>query len=64
MRSINLSRRSFLSGAAAASALGIMALSGCAPQAEPANDLAETGTAPKEIIETIDTDVLIVGLGG
>ena len=64
MRSINLSRRSFLSGAAAASALGVMALSGCAPQAEPAKEVAETGTAPKEVVETIDTDLLIVGLGG
>ena len=34
-----------------------MALSGCAPQAEPTKEVAETGTAPKEVVETIDTDL-------
>ena len=34
-----------------------MALSGCAPRQNPQR-VAETGTAPKEVVETIDTDLL------
>lgn len=65
MNSMNLSRRSFLSGAAAVGALGAISLAGCAPKGKRDGEkLSDTGSEPKEVVETLDTDVVIVGLGG
>lgn len=70
-----LSRRSFLTGAAAAGAVAVAGLAGCSPAA-PAGSGSNGGataggtwsweTAPKPITnfaETIDTDILIIGAG-
>lgn len=65
-------RRSFLKGSLIATA-GIAAagLAGCAPQT-PASTLAETGNAeksdsapaaPENIVETVDTELLVIGAG-
>jgi len=74
----NVSRRSFLTGATAAGVLAAFGLAGCAPQAtsaatdEGSTELASTGSdwlgsAPKiaegDIVETRDTELLIVGAG-
>ena len=73
----SLSRRSFLTGAAAAGAIATLGLAGCASQANSAETpTAATGTdgdagaanewvntAPASIDKTIDTDVVIVGSG-
>jgi succinate dehydrogenase/fumarate reductase flavoprotein subunit len=72
----SLSRRSFLSGAAAAGALAVAGMAGCAPTATPTQpeDSKEapesTGypweQAPEPITdfaETIDTEILIIGAG-
>ena len=74
----NVSRRSFLTGATAAGALAAFGLAGCAPQATSAatdggsTELASTGSnwlgsAPEiaegDIVETRDTELLIVGAG-
>lgn len=71
----NLSRRGFLTGAAAAGALAAMGLAGCAPTpaAEGSTKTAETGTAatswrdkpemPTEFVETVDADIVVVGAG-
>ena len=70
----NLSRRGFLTGAAAAGALAAMGLAGCAPQAagEGGTKTADTGSAPSwrdkpemptEFVETIDADIVVVGGG-
>ena len=72
----NLSRRGFLTGAAAAGALAAMGLAGCAPTpaAEGGTKTADTGAAaatswrdkpemPTEFVETIDADIVVVGAG-
>lgn len=71
----NLSRRGFLTGAAAAGALAAMGLAGCAPTpaAEGSTKTAETGAAapswrdkpemPTEFVETVDADIVVVGAG-
>ena len=72
----NLSRRGFLTGAAAAGALAAMGLAGCAPSpaAEGGTKTADTGAAaatswrdkpemPTEFVETIDADIVVVGAG-
>ena len=72
-----ISRRSFLAGTALASTGAVLGLAGCAPKenkgAEEAN--AETGSTSSDwlgseptvqesdIVETIDTEFLIVGAG-
>lgn len=70
----NLSRRGFLTGAAAAGALAAMGLAGCAPTpaAEGGTKTADTGAAaatswrdkpemPTEFVETVDADIVVVG---
>lgn len=69
MEKIDISRRSFLTGAAAAGALGALGLAGCAPQAadgaRQGKEMADTGsTEAIEAAETTDCDVVIVGAGG
>ena len=71
----NLSRRGFLTGAAAAGALAAMGLAGCAPTpaAEGSTKTAETGAAapswrdkpemPTEFVETVDADIVVVAFG-
>ncbi|MFR0869184.1 MAG: FAD-binding protein [Adlercreutzia sp.] len=72
----NLSRRGFLTGAAAAGALAAMGLAGCAPTpaAEGGTKTADTGAAaatswrdkpemPTEFVETVDADIVVVGAG-
>lgn len=70
----NLSRRGFLTGAAAAGALAAMGLAGCAPSAAPEGNAktADTGAAsswrdkpeaPADIAETVDADIVVVGAG-
>lgn len=72
-----ISRRSFLAGTALASTGAVLGLAGCAPKenkgAETANaDIADAssdwlGSEPtvqeSDIVETIDTEFLIVGAG-
>lgn len=71
----NLSRRGFLTGAAAAGALAAMGLAGCAPQqAAEGTKTADTGEAtasswrdkpemPTDIAETLEADIVVVGGG-
>ncbi|MEC4176341.1 FAD-dependent oxidoreductase [Adlercreutzia sp. R7] len=69
----NLSRRGFLTGAVAASALAAMGLAGCAPQgAAEGTKTADTGAAtswrdkpemPADIAETLEADVVVIGAG-
>ncbi len=69
----NLSRRGFLTGAAAAGALAAMGLAGCAPQqAAEGTKTADTGAAsswrdkpemPTDIAETLEADIVVVGAG-
>ena len=71
----NLSRRGFLTGAAAAGALAAMGLAGCAPQAaQGGTKTADTGAAaatswrdkpemPTEFVETVDADIVVIGAG-
>ena len=69
----NLSRRGFLTGAAAAGALAAMGLAGCAPQqAAEGTKTADTGAAPSwrdkpemptDIAETLEADIVVVGAG-
>ena len=71
----NLSRRGFLTGAAAAGALAAMGLTACAPTpaAEGGTKTADTGEAasswrdkpeiPADIAETVDTDIVVIGAG-
>ncbi len=69
----NLSRRGFLTGAAAAGALAAMGLAGCAPQqAAEGTKIADTGAAsswrdkpemPTDIAETLEADIVVVGAG-
>ena len=72
----NLSRRGFLTGAAAAGALAAMGLAGCAPTpaAEGGTKTADTGAAaatswrdkpalPADIAETLEADLVVVGAG-
>jgi len=71
-----ISRRSFLTGAAAAGAVAVAGLAGCAPAAPAANDgaAAETETstgyawekAPEpitDIAETLETEIVVIGAG-
>ena len=66
-----LSRRGFLSGLAVGGALLVGGLAGCST-GKPDSDTgdakqeeaeAATSTAPDNIVETIDTDIVIVGAG-
>ena len=70
----NLSRRGFLTGAAAAGALAAMGLAGCAPQspAEGGKKTADTGATsswrdkpemPTEFVDTVEADIVVVGAG-
>ncbi len=69
----NLSRRGFLTGAAAAGALAAMGLAGCAPQqAAGGTKTADTGAAsswrdkpemPTDIADTLEADIVVVGAG-
>ncbi|MEG0504813.1 MAG: FAD-dependent oxidoreductase [Raoultibacter sp.] len=75
----NLSRRTFLTGTAATGALAALGLAGCAPKAQSAvgeegKDAGATavatdwlGAAPEiaeaDIVETLDTEVLVIGAG-
>ena len=68
----DMSRRGFLTGAAAAGALAAFGLAGCAPQASPKADgkTVETVSSwrdkpemPASIAETVDVDVVVVGAG-
>lgn len=69
----NLSRRGFLTGAAAAGALAAMGVAGCAPQqAAEGTKTANTGSAsswrdkpemPTDIAETLEADIVVVGAG-
>ena len=77
--SSNLSRRSFLTGTAAAGALAAFGLAGCAPQNAGAGTAAESaaqegstsadwlGEAPSfsddHVVKTYDADVIVVGAG-
>lgn len=76
MTNANMSRRAFMGLGAAAAALAGAGLAGCAPQAGSADDgLAGTGTAAEdwlgaepeiaddEIVETVDTEILVCGAG-
>ncbi len=66
----SLDRRSFLKGGLVLGAAGVTAgLAGCAPTASKASDgtsseeLSQTGGSAREIAETIDVDVVVVGAG-
>ena len=71
----NLSRRGFLTGAAAAGALAAMGLTACAPTpaAEGGTKTADTGEdasswrdkpeMPADIAETVDADIVVIGAG-
>ena len=71
----NLSRRGFLTGAAAAGALAAMGLTACAPTpaAEGGTKTADTGGAasswrdkpemPADVAETVDADIVVIGAG-
>ena len=75
MKQMDVSRRAFLGMGAAAAALVGAGLSGCAPQASSGSDgLAGTGAAvdwlgpepevaEDEIVETVDTEILVCGAG-
>lgn len=78
-KSSNLSRRSFLTGTAAAGALAAFGLAGCAPQTSSEKSAASSGTTRKEasvdwlgeapsynddqVAKTYDADVIVVGAG-
>lgn len=62
----SLTRRSFLSGAAATGALAAFGLAGCTPAEQPTGKAAEEGVVDagiKQAEETLDVDVVIVGSG-
>ena len=69
--SIDVSRRGFLTGAAAAGALAAFGLAGCAPQAAPENAEKKQQSSswrdkpemPANIDETVDVDVVVIGAG-
>lgn len=75
MKQMDMSRRAFLGMGAAAAALAGAGLSGCAPRASSGSDgLAGTGAAADwlgpepeiaddEIVETVDTEILVCGAG-
>lgn len=69
--SIDVSRRGFLTGAAAAGALAAFGLAGCAPQAAPENAEKKQQSSswrdkpemPANIDEAVDVDVVVIGAG-
>lgn len=58
----DVSRRSFLTGAATLAALGAIGLAGCSPSGSKGDPESE-GSQLKTADETVDTEVLVVGLG-
>lgn len=60
-----MSRRSFITGAASLAAVGAVGLAGCSTGADSSESTDTKTTAPKQktASETIETEVLVVGLG-
>lgn len=69
MEKKNMSRRGFLGLTAAGAALGVAGLAGCSPagsEDKPVAKGSDEGSStyePGEIAETIDADIVVVGLG-
>lgn len=58
-----VSRRSFVTGAAAAGALAALGLSGCAPKSTQEKELAASGNQGRELNWDEECEVLVVGSG-